>query len=177
MKVSIKRVSMWSAAKVGCLMSALPIMCIAITAIALLVSPATVVSPSLHHQLRVFGNSATAFFFVMLYAVGVGCVSAIGWGMAAFVYNVVSMLFGGIEVSLRREDGSMRVQPTSPPPAPEPPQRKTSSPDGMNWYDLNHDEKEIIRKRRAQHGVYDVSHMRAEDGSFPTQWDKNPKNQ
>src|SRR5688572_13874847 len=97
MKVSIKRVSIWSAAKVGCLMSALPIMCMAVTAIALIVSPAAGISPSLQSQLRVLGSGITAFFLVILYAVGVGCVAAIGWGIAAFVYNVVSLLFGGLE--------------------------------------------------------------------------------
>lgn len=174
MRVSIKRVSISSAAKIGCLMSALPIICMATASIVLLTAPTTAFSPSLQYQLRVLGGSASAMILAVLYALGVGLVAAIGWGLAAFIYNIVSMLFGGLEISLRREDTPVSASVPKPPPEPAT-KRKPSSPDGVNWYDLNHDEKELIRKRRAQQGDYDVSRLRAEDGSFPGQWDKSPK--
>ncbi|MBX3082939.1 MAG: hypothetical protein KF716_14995 [Anaerolineae bacterium] len=176
MKVSIKRVSIWSVMKTGCLMTAIPIIVVAVLLIIGFFIPSAAFTRNVGYQFGFFGGGISAAFFVIMYALFIGAVTAIGWGLLAVVYNVVAWMFGGIEISLRREDMPAQAQPPSSPPEPEPAQkRKTSSPDGISWYNLSHDEKEIIRKRRAQQGDYTLSHMKAEDGSFPIRWDEQPK--
>lgn len=163
MRVHIKNIDVWSAAKVGCGMAALPMLCV------LTVFVLSLADPKIASQLRL------PLLFplgILLYALAVGIIPAIGWALFAILYNVVAIFTGGITVSLKRESVDMPerqqeadavpnnsvqawkdVRASEPPPMthrPTPNPKYTSQPGAglSTWYDLTQEERELIRKRR-----------------------------
>ena len=163
MRAHVKRVSIWSAAKVGCLMTALPIICVASFLLLALINPALAFAPSLEMQLRLLGGGSSAVFVIIAYAFFAGIGTALVWGFTAIIYNVVAFLFGGVEISLERKQVEVRPPIYSQfddPQQSQSPQRtaisaaqevKAKGQPGVGlstWYDLTSEEREMIRKKR-----------------------------
>jgi len=110
MRIMVKYIGMISAFKVGCLMSLLPLLC---GAAVFLLYPVVISNG------RTSFNCTGALVLPMLIFGVIGAfLSGVGAAFQALVYNVVALIFGGIEIRLTDLDaGSYEKQKQGEAPA------------------------------------------------------------
>lgn len=108
MRVQVKYISVWSAVKVGCLMTVIPIVCITGFLLLVVLMPAVAFTRNLSAQLNLIGGGSSAAFFIIAGGFLAGIGTAISWASTAMLYNTIAWLFGGIKVDLEREQVVVR---------------------------------------------------------------------